>query len=220
MNIREAIRERHSVRQYKAEPISQEHREKLADLLSEVNSESGLHIQIIYDEPACLDSVLARFSRFRNAENYIAIVGDKSLEDLHERAGYFGEKIVIAAQMMGLNTCWIGGSFSRRKCEAAIGEGEKLVCIIAIGYGLNEGFKHRSKPFAKLCNIPEEEMPVWFKAGMIAAMMAPTALNMQEFFVELQGEEALITTEGGSMAHIDLGIVKYNFEAASGHKCI
>ncbi|MBO4877297.1 MAG: nitroreductase family protein [Ruminococcus sp.] len=220
MNIREAIRARHSVRQYKKEPISAQDREKLTELISEVNGDSGLNIQIIFDEPKCLDSVLARFSKFRNAENYIAIVGDKSLADLNERAGYFGEKIVIAAQMMGLNTCWIGGSFSRKNCGAAIGDDEKLVCIIAIGYGLNEGARHKSKPFAKLCDIPEAEMPVWFKAGMIAAMMAPTALNQQKFFVEMQGEEALITTNGGGMAQIDLGIVKYNFEAASGHRCV
>ena len=219
MNIRDAIRARHSVRQYKQEPIVSELREQLNALIGETNEESGLNIQIIYDEPKCLDSVLARFSKFRNAENYIAIVGDKSLTDLNERGGYYGEKLVIAAQMMGLNTCWIGGSFSRKSCGAVIGEGEKLVCIISIGYGLNEGAKHRSKSFAKLCSVPEEEMPVWFKAGMIAAMMAPTALNQQKFFVEMEGEEAVITTNGGGMAQIDLGIVKYNFEAASGHKC-
>jgi hypothetical protein len=219
MNIRDAIRERHSVRQYKKEPVSAELRDKLNALISETNEESGLNIQIIYDEPRCLDSILARFSKFRNAENYIAIVGNKSLTDLNERGGYYGEKLVIAAQMMGLNTCWIGGSFSRKNCGAVIGDEEKLVCIIAIGYGLNEGNKHRSKSFARLCSVPEEEMPVWFKAGMIAAMMAPTALNQQKFFVEMEGEEAVITTDGGGMAQIDLGIVKYNFEAASGHKC-
>lgn len=219
MNIREAIRARHSVRQYKKDPIAAELREKLNTLIGEVNEESGLSIQIFYDEPKCLDSVLARFSKFSNASNYIAIVGSRSKTDLNECAGYYGEKLVLEAQMMGLNTCWIGGSFSRRSCGAVIGEDEKLVCIIAIGYGANEGAKHRSKSFAKLCNVPEEEMSVWFKAGMIAAMMAPTALNQQKFYVELDGDEAVITTSGGGMAQIDLGIVKYNFEAASGHKC-
>jgi hypothetical protein len=50
-------------------------------------------------------------------------------------------------------------------------------------------------------------------------MMAPTALNEQKFFVTLDGDEPVITTKNGMMTKIDLGIVKYNFEAASGHKC-
>ena len=55
---------------------------------------------------------------------------------------------------------------------------------------------------------------------MIGAMMAPTALNQQKFFVELVGDEAMITAKKGFLTKLDLGIVKYNFEAASGHKCL
>ena len=62
-------------------------------------------------------------------------------------------------------------------------------------------------------------MPVWFKNGVKAAMMAPTAINQQKFMITLDGDEAVITTKSGPMTKIDLGIVKYNFEAASGHKC-
>jgi hypothetical protein len=54
---------------------------------------------------------------------------------------------------------------------------------------------------------------------MKAAMMAPTAMNQQKFLISLDGEEPVITAGRGPMAKIDLGIVKYNFEAASGHKC-
>ena len=49
-------------------------------------------------------------------------------------------------------------------------------------------------------------------------MLAPTALNQQKFHVTLEGDTAKITTKMGPMTKIDLGIVKYNFEAASGHK--
>ena len=58
-----------------------------------------------------------------------------------------------------------------------------------------------------------------FKAGLEAAILAPTAINQQKFFVSLENDEPVITTKGGPMTKIDLGIVKYNFEAASGHKC-
>ena len=71
-----------------------------------------------------------------------------------------------------------------------------------------------------MMNIREDDMPTWFKNGMIAAMMAPTALNQQKFFVEKDGEAAVITARRGPFSRVDLGIVKYSFEAASGHKCV
>ena len=63
-------------------------------------------------------------------------------------------------------------------------------------------------------------MPVWFKNGMLAALLAPTAMNRQKFFIDIDGDNAVITAARSPMAKIDLGIVRYNFEAASGHKCI
>lgn len=219
MNIKEAISSRHSVRQFLNKPISQEHRDRLVELINSCCEESGLRLQIIYDEPMCFNTFLAHYGKFTNATNYIALVGKKSLEDLDERCGYYGQKLVLAAQQMGLNTCWVAGTYGKRKQQAEVASDEKLVCVIAIGYGANQGTKHRSKPVEKLCDVPRDDMPQWFRTGLIAAMMAPTALNEQKFFVTLDGDEPVITTKNGMMTKIDLGIVKYNFEAASGHKC-
>ena len=219
MDIKEAIIARHSVRQYKDEPISTEHTATLNDIICECNAESGLHIQLVLDDPECFQTLLAHYGKFKNANNYIALVGSKDLPDLDERCGYYGQKIVLSAQMMGLNTCWVAGSFGRSKCKAEKKAGEKIVCVISIGYGMNEGVKHRSKPVDKLCTVKEADMTVWFKNGVKAAMMAPTAINQQKFLISLENDEAVITARRGPMSKIDLGIVKYNFEAASGHKC-
>ena len=219
MDIREAVKARHSVRFYRDEPIPDELREELEALIRECNEESGLHMQLITDDPACFDTFLAHYGKFKNAKNYIAIVGPKTLPNLEELGGYYGQKAVITAQMKGRNTCWVGGTFGRGKCKAVKEAGEKLVCVIAIGYGENPGTKHKSKPLAKVCSVAEEDMPVWFKNGVKAAMMAPTAVNQQNFRISMEGDEAVITAGRGPMTRIDLGIVKYNFEAASGHKC-
>ena len=217
MDIKEAIKSRHSVRYYKDEPISEEAKAELEALIDACNAESGLHMQLIVNDPECFNTLLAHYGMFKNVKNYIAIVGPKSMSDLDERGGYFGQKIVIAAQMLGLNTCWVAGTYRRGKCKADLEAGEKIVCVIAIGYGENEGTKHRSKPLAKVCDVAEADMPVWFKNGVKAAMMAPTAMNQQKFMISLDGEEPVITAGAGPMTKIDLGIVKYNFEAASGH---
>ena len=219
MTVKEAIKARHSVRQFKDIPIEAETADRLRSLIEECNKESGLNIQLILDDPECFDTFLSHYGKFRGAKNYIALVGSSSLEKLDELAGYYGERIVLEAQMLGLNSCWVAGTYGKRKQQAEVASDEKLVCVIAIGYGANEGTKHRSKPVEKLCDVPRDDMPQWFRTGLIAAMMAPTALNEQKFFVTLDGDEPVITTKSGMMTKIDLGIVKYNFEAASGHKC-
>lgn len=219
MTIREAIKARHSVRQYLDKPIEPQIVSELKELIARCNQESGLNIQLICDESMCFDNFLSRLGKFSGVNNYLALVGKRSDPDLYEKCGYFGEKIVIDAQRKGLNTCWVGGNFSRIKCQAVIGESEKLVCVIAIGYGDNQGNRHRSKSFTELSDINVDEMPDWFKSGMIAAMMAPTAINQQRFRTDLVDGEAVIKARSGFLTKLDLGIVKYNFEAASGHKC-
>ena len=62
-------------------------------------------------------------------------------------------------------------------------------------------------------------MPEWFKEGVEAAMLAPTAMNQQKFIINLDGSTPVITAKMGPFSKIDLGIVKYNFEAATGIKC-
>ena len=221
MDIKEAIKERHSVRQFKDLPVKSEDREKLAALIKECNAESGLSIQLITDDPECFDTFLAHYGKFKNAKNYIAMIGSKSIENLDEKCGYYGQKIVLEAQILGLNTCWVAGTYGKGKCKADKKAGEKIVCVIALGYGENQGLAHKSKPVSRLCKVSETDLPdtpAWFQEGLEAAILAPTALNQQKFQVSLEGDQAVITTKGGPMTQLDLGIVKYNFEAASGHK--
>ena len=218
MNIKEAIKERHSVRRFKDLPIKSEDKEKLESLIKECNAESGLNIQLICDDPECFDTFLAHYGNFRNAKHYIAMVGKKSIDKLDEKCGYYGQKIVLEAQMLGLNTCWVAGTYGKGKCKADKNDGEKIVCVIAVGYGESKGLPHKSKPLSKLCDIPEADMPDWFKEGLEAALQAPTAVNQQKFLVSLEGNEAVIKAKLGPLTQLDLGIVKYNFEAASGHK--
>ena len=218
MDIREAIKSRHSVRYYRDAPIAEETRAELEALIGACNAESGLHMQLIVEDPECFDTLLAHYGMFKNVRNYIAVVGPKDMADLEEKGGYYGQKVVIAAQQMGLNTCWVAGTYKRGKCKAVLEDGEKIVCVIAIGYGESEGTRHKSKPLSKICDIPEADMPVWFKNGVKAAMMAPTAMNQQKFKITLEGGRPVITAGAGPMTRIDLGIVKYNFEAVSGHK--
>ncbi|MBE5907165.1 MAG: nitroreductase [Lachnospiraceae bacterium] len=220
MDIKQAIKERHSVRQFEDRPIDEGTYIQLQQVIARCNQESGLHIQLICDEPECFRTILSHYGQFRNANNYIALIGKRGQHHLKELCGYYGEKIVLEAQKMGLRTCWVGGTYSRRKCIANVRKSDKLVCVIAIGYGANDGMKHRSKPVSALCNIPPSEMPTWFKNGMVAAMMAPTAVNQQQFYVKYKDGQVSIKSRSAFMSKIDLGIVKYHFEAVTGRRVL
>ena len=214
MDILEIMKSRHSVRQYTDKKIENDKRNVLDELAKECNSQGDMNIQIIYDEPKCFGSVMARYGKFSGCTNYIAVVG-KSSNDLDEKAGYYGEKLVLKAQELGLNTCWV--AVTHGKCAASIQKGEKLAIIIALGYGANQGVEHKNKQLSDVCNHTDD-VPEWFAKGMEAVMLAPTAMNQQKFKFTLNGDKVQAVSTGGFYSKIDLGIVKYHFETVSGYK--
>lgn len=217
----EIMKSRHSVRRYTEQPIEAEKRSVLDSLVQEINQKADLHIQMIYDDPRCFDSFMAHYGKFSGVRNYIALVGKKS-SNLDEKLGYYGEEIVLKAEELGLNTCWV--ALTHGKSKAEIGKGEKQVCLISLGYGETKGTPHKSKPMEDLCNYNEynehnEQMPEWFLDGMNAATLAPTAMNQQKFRFELQSDGTVKASCGsGFYTKLDLGIVKYHFETVSGQK--
>lgn len=217
MNMLEIMKARHSVRQYTDAPIETEKREALNEAIAQINRENDLHIQIFYDEPKCFASFMARYGNFSGVKNYIALVGKKS-ENLEEKLGYCGEALVLKAQQLGLNSCWV--ALTHGKCEAAVERGEKMVCLISLGYGATQGVNHKNKPLSELCRC-SEPMPEWFRAGMEGVLLAPTAMNQQKFFFEMQADGNVLARYGkGFYTKLDLGIAKYHFEALSGKKLL
>ena len=217
MEALELMKQRHSVRQYKPRAIEPEKRAALNDLCSKLNQKAGLSIQIVYDEPNCFDSFMAHYGKFSGVHNYIALIGKKSPK-LEETLGRCGEQLVLKAQELGLNTCWV--AMTHGKSRAVVGPGEKQVCLISLGYGETQGVEHKSRPMQALCRCAQP-MPEWFEKGMTAAMLAPTAMNQQKFRFELRADGTVKAACGsGFYTQLDLGIVKYHFEAASGKKTV
>lgn len=215
MTIMEAIDARHSVRAYKDIPIGQDIREKLDEFVSRCNEESGLHITVRYDDPEGFDSRLARYGSFRNVKNYIILAGRKTA-DFNYICGYYGEKVVLYAQQLGLNTCWAALTFNRKKVRELIQEDETLCMVIALGYGETQGHPHKGKSLHDVVDV-KGGMPEWFVEGVESALKAPTAVNQQKFTFSLDDGKPSVRARGlGSNAKVDLGIVAYHFDAATG----
>lgn len=221
MTLQEAIEARHSVRAYKNQPLAEEVVKVLDEQISVLNHEGNLHIQLICNEPKAFQGTLAKYGKFRNANNYLVMIGPKA-DDLDERVGYYGEHLVLLAQTLGLNTCWVGLSYSKIPGTYILNEGEKIACYIAIGYGETQGTCHKIKTVEQVSNA-SDITPPWFRKGVEAALLAPTAVNQQKFSFEYVGEEngrhKVLAKRGFSMVgytQMDLGIAKYHFEIGVG----
>lgn len=214
MSITEAMKARHSVRQYKNQPIGEETISALQAEIDACNKEGGLHIQLVQDEPKAFDSFMAHYGKFSGVTNYIAMIGRRD-SALDEKCGYFGERLVLKAQELGLNTCWVAMTYSKIKTAFTVGKGEKLCVVIALGYGETQGIPHKSKAISEVSKS-EGVMPDWFKNGMEAALLAPTAMNQQKFLFTPNGSKVSVKAGKGFYTKLDLGIVKYHFEIGAG----
>lgn len=216
MTALEALKSRHSVRKYQDRRIEEETVAALSSEIARINFEGNLRMQLVLNERKAFKSLLA-YGKFSNVSNYIMVVGKKS-DSLEYRAGYYGEKLVLYAQSIGLNTCMVGLTYRKINGAFVVAPDEKILFCIAIGYGAEEGRKHKIKRPDQVSNITPDS-PEWFRNGVDAALLAPTAINQQKFYFEYIPENKVRPIKGSSLVgytKIDLGIAMYNFEIGAG----
>ena len=215
MTLQEAIVARHSVRQYQEKPLEASIINRLNEEIALCNQEGKLHIQLVVNEPKAFAGGLAKYGKFSGVSNYLAMIGRKGAD---EAIGYYGERLVLLAQTLGLNSCWVGLSFRKQPDQYQIDVEEKLYCVIALGYGATQGVQHIMRPMEQFVKV-NGTMPEWFKRGMDAVLLAPTAVHQQKFEFELVDDHTVCARARFTLVgygKIDLGIVKYHFEVAAG----
>lgn len=212
----ESLKNRHSIRKYQDRNLEEETAAALSAEISRLNYEGNLHMQLVLNEKKAFKGLLA-YGKFDNVSNYIIVVGEKS-DSLEYRAGYYSEKLVLFAQRLGLNTCFVGLTYKKVPGAFQVGDNEKVLFCIAVGYGAEDGHKHKIKRPDQVSNITDAS-PEWFKNGVEAALLAPTAVNQQKFYFEYQPDNKVKPIKGTSLVgytKIDLGIAMYNFEIGAG----
>ena len=222
MTIQEAIEARHSVRMYTGQPLAADVVEVLEEKISELNEKGHLHMQLIRNETKAFQGKLAKYGKFRGVNDYIVMAGQKS-DDLDERIGYYGEQLVLLAQTLGLNTCWVGLSYSKVPGTYILEAGEVIEAYISIGYGETQGVSHKIKSVEQVSNA-NDLTPSWFRQGVEAALLAPTAVNQQKFFFEYiparDGKPVRVQAKRNfsliGFTQMDLGIAKCHFEIGAG----
>ncbi len=215
MTLQEAMSARHKVNKYKDKPIPTDIVSKLNERIEFQNHEHGLNIQLVTQNKEGMPAIIAKMMS-KGVQNYIILAGpDKPKVD--EMLGYSSADLMLYAQTLGLNTWWIGGMFSRKgvKKNSNAGDNAKIIGIVAIGYGENQGIPHKSKSASEISSY-EGESPEWFKAGVSACLLAPTAMNKQAFTIKGKSNKVKMTCNNGSYSGADLGIGKYHFELGAG----
>ena len=230
MDLIEAIEKRISCRSFEACLLDEETFNRIALEVARINEESGLHFQLYgpREDGSVIEMASGMFSS--NPPCYVALVGPTGPE-AEERLGRYGEQLILFATQLGLGTCWVASTYDQATTRVELGEGEKLHCVVPIGYAptkfplkqrtLRAGLRSRDKKLDVLWqgSVPFASAPEWIQAAVIAAQKAPTAVNMQAYTFVQEAEDApikaVIPEVERGLEYIDLGIVKLHFELAA-----
>ena len=213
MDIITAMNQRNSVRRYTDEPLRIADIEKINAEILKINEESGLRFELVTNEPEAFIGKMASYGHFSGCTDYIVCIGQKHRD---EDIGYFGEKLVLFCQSIGVNSCWVALTYNKKKIKFTLNNNEKFYIVISLGYGIHQGRPHKNKPIEELCGF-KGAMPAWFNDAMNAALTAPTAMNQQKFYFELlDNNKVKAKSLFGPYSKMDLGIVKYHFELGAG----
>jgi len=215
MTLQEAMCVRHKVSKYKDKPLSADIVRQLDDRIKVQNQKYGLKMQLFTECKDAMPGIIAALMS-KGVKNYIILAGSNA-PGIDEKLGYSSADLMLYAQTLGLNTWWIGGMYSRKNAKKNINAGEdtKIIGIVVVGYGENQGVPHKSKAASEIASY-EGTAPEWFKAGVSATLLAPTAMNKQAFTIKGKDNKVRMTCDNGSYSRANLGIGKYHFELGAG----
>ena len=212
MDFKEAMQKRHMVRKYTDKPLSDEIIAKINERIELNNKTYNLNMKLMINNSKGVSSIM-KLIMAKGVNNFIILAGDVS-GNLDERLGYSGADIMLYAQTLGLNTWWVGGTFNRSVSRYV--DNKKVTGIIAIGYGQTQGVPHKSKNVEDVSKYEGTIIPSWFISGVDGALLAPTALNKQDFMLIGNGNRVKIECSNGIFTGSNVGLIKYHFELGAG----
>jgi hypothetical protein len=212
MTIEELIKNRHSVRKYKKLPLVEGHVNKIKEMLNEINK-NDLSFELVTNDNIFKNLILG-YGFIKDCNNYI-ILGGKDDNCLEEKVGYYGEKLALELLDLGINTCFVGGTYKKKKVKNELKEGYRNVLVLAIGYGVNDGKLAKTKTFDEISI--SKDVPDWYKKGIEMVLFAPSAVNQKKWTFEYVSPNGVkIQSVGKFFPNVDLGIAKYHFEVGAG----
>ena len=233
-SIIEQIKNRRSVRSYTGEPLSGEHKQLILNYIASLQAPFGVkaRINLIHTNTDNGKVKLGTYGFVGGASDFLTLVYEESpLAD--EGSAYLFEQVVLFCTELGLGTCWLGGSFSRKNFgnQLVLQPNEKLRIVSPVGYtsdkkrlwetisGSDKNHASR-KPFGTyffdndFSQPLSEEKAGDFRIPLEMVRIAPSANNSQPWRIVLQKDTVhfYYRPAMGGFSAIDLGIAICHFE--------
>ena len=234
-SIIEQIKNRRSVRSYTGEPLSEEHKQLILNYIASLQAPFGVptRINLIHTNTDSGKVKLGTYGFVGGASDFLTLVYEESpLAD--EGSAYLFEQVVLFCTELGLGTCWLGGSFSRKNFgnQLTLQPNEKLRIVSPVGYpsdkkrlwetisGSDKNHASR-KPFGTyffdndFSQSLSEEKAGDFRVPLEMVRIAPSANNSQPWRIVLQKDIVHFYCRPpavGGFSAIDLGIAMCHFE--------
>jgi len=135
-----AIENRRSYRQYdKNHPIEPDKLAELETVCKQFTPFTGARACLV-TKPVkdIFRGIVGSYGKVKNAPSFIAFVGNSDSPTVQEEVGYTGEGVILEATALGLDTCWVGGFFSRKSVASSleIKANERVFAVTPVGYRL------------------------------------------------------------------------------------
>jgi nitroreductase len=243
-SVIDLIKKRTSSRTYESKNIESETLQKLKDFIAEINKEVNIKARftvINNDINNKGSKKLGTYGVISGADTYIIGILDKDDNNAFE-FGYFFEKIILYATDLGLQTCWLGGTFNKEDFaqNTDITENEFIPIVSPLGYKKVKprivetamraaAGSNQRKPWNELFFDKDIQNPLTEKdAGPYAVLLemvrlGPSASNKQPWRIIKDNNEfhfLISKTKGYGVASFDIqlndmGIAKCHFELSA-----
>lgn len=211
--------QRFSMRRYAGAPDAREWEE--LERMAEFLCGAGVRL-VLGRQEGLFRSIFLGSGKVRGTDAFAALIQGGGAE--LPRCGYVGESFVLECSAMGLGSCWLGGTYKKNLAvqSVALGQDERLVCVIAVG---KPGESYVGRPRKSLCELTGlnrtqlMELPEWQQHALSCARLAPSALNAQPWRFLVEGESLAVERKGANFGFgaLDQGIAMLHMELGASH---
>ena len=225
-----AVPLRRSRRSYTAEAVPAHDLAALEELGRSWAPWPGVRVVVLREAPpAVFVGILGAYGGISGAPSALVFIGGPGARG--EAVGHLGEAFVLEAAARGLDTCWVGGLYSKHALESlvALEGGERIHAIAALGHAAEHTTVKERLLFGAARakhRRPAEEIapgcgawPEWARAAMEAVRLAPSAMNGQPWRFAMDGDALDLTFAGAdrprTSKRVDCGIAMLHVEVAA-----
>lgn len=172
--------------------------------------------------------IVGSYGKVVGAPHLLVMIADTDVPDAQQHIGYVGEACVLQATSLALDTCWVGGFFSRRKVGRLVElrAEDSVVAVSPVGHAIgglsrNERLMrqmapHGRKPIEEIAVGLNGTWPTWAQSAVECARIAPSATNRQPWRFRMEDGCLVVSKTRGEIPSVtkalDCGIAMLQAE--------